>query len=303
MSTFLDALLPVFVLIVVGYAFHSYAFPSTEFWGLAARITYFAFFPALLVSRLATVQLPDVQIGALALTVSGPVLLVSGLLVALRRVLPVSGAGFTSVFQGSIRFNTYVGLAVIGTLLGNQGVALAGIVLAILIPLVNVLSVAVLTRYVSQAAADWRRVLLSLAQNPLILACLLGIALNTLGIGLPLGSGAVLEIFSRAALPMGLLTVGAGLNLRAAQGAVGPVALSSGLKLLVLPALTLLACRLLGMSEMVTTVTVTFAALPTATSAYILAQELGGDMPLMAAILTIQTVLAVLSMSLVAVFI
>ncbi len=303
MSTFLDALLPVFVLIVVGYAFQYYAFPSAEFWGLAARITYFAFFPALLINRLATAQLADVQFGALVLAVSGPVLLVSGLLLALRRVLSVSGPGFTSIFQGSIRFNTYVGLAVVGALLGNDGVALAAVMMAFLIPLVNVLSVTALTRYAAHTAADWRGVLLSLAQNPLILACLLGIALNMLGLGLPLGSGAVLEIFSRAALPMGLLTVGAGLNLGAARAALLPVVVASGLKLLLLPALTLIACHLLGLSEMATIVAVVFAALPTATSAYILAQELGGDMPLMAAILTIQTVLAVLTMSLVSLFI
>lgn len=303
MSTFLDALLPVFVLIVVGYAFQYYAFPSSEFWGLAARITYFAFFPALLVNRLATAELADVQFGALTLAVSVPVLLVSGLLLGLRHLLPVSGAGFTSIFQGSIRFNTYVGLAIVGALLGDQGVALAAVMLAFLVPLVNVLSVGVLIRYAAHTAADWRGILLSLAQNPLILACLLGIALNLLGIGLPLGSGAVLEIFSRAALPMGLLTVGAGLNVRAAQASLLPVAVASGLKLLLLPALTLGACHLLGLSAMATTVVVVFAALPTATSAYILAQELGGDMPLMAAILTVQTVLAVLSMSLVSVFI
>jgi hypothetical protein len=302
-STFLDALLPVFVLIVVGYAFQYYAFPSSEFWGLAARITYFAFFPALLVNRLATAELADVQFGALVLAASGPVLLVSGLLLGLRRMLPVSGAGFTSIFQGSIRFNTYVGLAVVGALLGDQGVALAAVVLAFLVPLVNVLSVGVLTHYAAHTAADWRGILLSLAQNPLILACLLGIALNLLGIGLPLGSGAVLEIFSSAALPMGLLTVGAGLNVRAARASLLLVGISSGLKLLLLPALTLIACHLLGLSAMATTVVVVFAALPTATSAYILAQELGGDMPLMAAILTVQTVLAVLTMSLVSVFI
>jgi malonate transporter len=54
-----------------------------------------------------------------------------------------------------------------------------------------------------------------LITNPLILACLIGIGLNVSGIGLPWGSAAVLEILARAALPLGLLAVGAGLRLDA----------------------------------------------------------------------------------------
>jgi hypothetical protein len=302
MSAFLDALLPVFAMIVIGAVFQYYRFPGDAFWPLAARITYFAFFPALVLSRLALAELEGVAIVPLALALGLPVLVISAVLIVAKPLLRVSNPAFTSVFQGSIRFNTYVGLATAGALLGDEGIALAAIALAVLIPLVNVLSVAVLTGYVGQGAASWRNTLLSILKNPLVIACAIGIFLNWSGIGLPWLSAPLLEIFSRAALPMGLLTVGAGLDLQAVRTATYPVAIASVLKLAVLPLLTASACTLLQVSGTAATVAVMFAALPTAPSAYILAQQLGGDVRLMAAITTIQTVLAAITMSVAALF-
>lgn len=300
MVTFIEALLPVFSLIIIGYLFRYYAFPSAEFWPLAARITYFAFFPALVLTRLALADLHGIAIVPLALALSIPVLVMTVLVVLVRPLLRVSNPAFTSIFQGSVRFNTYVGLATAAVLLGNDGVALASIALAVLIPLVNVLCVTVLTIYGGHGPLNWWRVLRSIMTNPLIIACAIGILLNWTTIGLPLGSASILEIFSRAALPMGLLTVGAGLDLAAVRTAVGPVLLSSLLKLVVMPLLAALACHLLQVEGTVAGVVILFGTLPTAPSAYILAQELGGDVKLMAGILTVQTLLAVITMPLAA---
>jgi hypothetical protein len=302
MGAFIEALLPVFSLIILGYVFQRYQFPGETFWPLAAKITYFAFFPALVLSRLALADLGDVAIVPLLLAVSLPPLAVALALVMARPLLPVDNPAFTSVFQGSIRFNTYVGLATAAALFGDQGVALAAIILAILIPLVNVLCVAALTHYVSGGSASGRDVVVSLVTNPLIIACAIGIVLNWSGIGLPWLSGSILEIFSRAALPLGLLTVGAGLDVRAVQTATMPVAVASVLKLLVVPLLAVLACRMLALGGDTATIVIMFAALPTAPSAYILAQQLGGDVKLMAGILTIQTMLAALTMAVAAVY-
>jgi hypothetical protein len=208
--------------------------------------------------------------------------------------------GFTSLYQGSIRFNTYVGLALVGALYAERGLAIAAIALAILIPLVNVLSVAVLTTYAARRAVSLRRIARSIATNPLIIACLIGIVLNVSGLGLPLGTQPILDIFSRAALPMGLLTVGAGLNVAAVRAAKAPVVLASGLKLLLLPLLAALVCQLVALENPTAAIVILFAALPGAPSAYILAQELGGDTELMAAIITVQTGLALLTMPLLA---
>jgi hypothetical protein len=300
MSTFLTAIVPVFVVIAIGYGFKYYDFPGDNFWHLAARITYFAFFPALLVDRLATAQLEDVSIGLLALGLALPVLAMTALLLLAQPILRVSNPAFTSVYQGSIRFNTYIGLAAAGALYADPGLAVAAIALAILVPLVNVLSVTILATYAAQQAVSVRRVARSIFTNPLIIACAIGIVLNWSGLGLPFGTQAILDIFSRAALPMGLLTVGAGLNLAAVRASTAPVVVASALKLLLLPLLALLVCRFAGIESLTAAIVILFASLPGAPSAYILAQELGGDTQLMAAIITVQTGLALLTMPLVA---
>ncbi len=300
MSTFLTAIVPVFVVIAIGYGFQYYDFPGDNFWHLAARITYFAFFPALLVDRLATAQLEDVSIGLLAVGLALPVLAMTALLLLARPILRVSNPAFTSVYQGSIRFNTYIGLAAAGALYADPGLAVAAIALAILVPLVNVLSVTILATYAAQQTVSMRRVARSILTNPLIIACAIGIVLNWSGLGLPFGTQAILDIFSRAALPMGLLTVGAGLNLAAVRASTAPVVVASALKLLLLPLLALLVCRFAGIESLTAAIVILFASLPGAPSAYILAQELGGDTQLMAAIITVQTGLALLTMPLVA---
>ena len=133
--------------------------------------------------------------------------------------------------------------------------------------------------------------------NPLILACLSGIGLNLSGIGLPWGSAAVLDILARAALPLGLLAVGAGLQIEGLNRP-GLLAATSSLKLLALPALAGTLCWLFNPGRLETAVLVTFTALPGASTAYILARQLGGDAALMAAIVTVETALALLTLPL-----
>lgn len=193
-----------------------------------------------------------------------------------------------------IRFNTYVGLAVALAVFQAKGGTVAALVMAIMIPLINVLCVLVLTVHAG-GSATVAGVARELVTNPLILGCLTGIGLNLSGIGLPWGSGAVLEILARAALPLGLLAVGAGLRL---EGLAHPglLAAASTLKLLILPALAAGLCGLLQPGRLETAVLVMFAALPGAPTAYILARQLNGDAPLIAAIVTVETAAALVTL-------
>ena len=75
----------------------------------------------------------------LALALVLPTLAVSAGLLLLRPLTGLSAAGFTSVFQGGIRFNTYIGIACADALYGDAGLVIAAVVLAIMIPLVNLL--------------------------------------------------------------------------------------------------------------------------------------------------------------------
>jgi predicted permease len=294
LSLILGALGPIFAMILLGLGLRWLQFPGDGFWPSAERFTYFILFPALLVRQLALARLGDYAVGPVAVVIVLLLLAMTAVVYGLRPWLKVDGPAFSSVYQGVIRFNTYVGLSVVLAVFHTEGGTVAALVMAIMIPLINVLCVLVLNAHAG-GGATVDRVGKGLMTNPLILACLVGIGLNVTGIGLPWGSAAVLDILARAALPLGLLAVGAGLRL---DGLARPSLLlaTSALKLLVMPVVAGLLCGLINPGKLESGVLVTFAALPSASAAYILARQLGGDGPLMAAILTVETGLALVTL-------
>jgi len=300
MTALAAALAPVFLLIGLGYGLRRCGFLEAPFWAAADRLTFFVLFPALLVRNLATADLTGLPVTAMAAALAGAVAAIAGGLLALRRPLGarlgLSGPAFTSLFQGAIRPNTYVGLAAALALYGPPGMTAAAVAVAVLVPLVNLLSAAVLARHAGAGAPGVGRTAVMVARNPLILACLAGVALNWTGLGLPLGSGPVVAILGGAALPLGLLSVGAGLHVRAVRGARGVLLLASGCKLLVLPLIAVAVLTVLGIGGVAGAVTVLFAALPTSATSYVMARQMGGDHGLMAAIITVETVLAAVSL-------
>ncbi|MEM1189746.1 MAG: AEC family transporter [Pseudomonadota bacterium] len=291
----IDALGPVFLLVVIGTLLRRWNMPGGEFWTLAERLTYYLFFPALLVHTLATASFTARDLGAVFFVVMILMMSVATVLLLSARWLATDNAAFTSVFQGSLRFNTYVGLAAASGLWGETGLSIAAVAVACMVPLVNLLCIAVFAWKGDRSGCLAQQV----ALNPLILACVLGICLNLTGIGLPFWSESTLEILGRPALPLGLLAIGVGLSFGSMRSAPRPLLVSSTIKLLLMPCLAALLCRILELETPYFEVLVLFFAIPTASSAYILARQLGGDAPLMAAIITFQTVAAMLTLPLI----
>lgn len=292
----LQALWPLFALIVGGYCLRRWQFPGETFWPAAERLNYFILFPALLFSSLASAPLDNPALPRLALAV---LLGLGGgwlALLLVRRLRGWPAARFGAFTQGILRFNTYLGLAAIGSLHGQPGLVLAALLLALLVPAVNVLSVWALS---ADSGVSARALLLPILKNPLILACLAGVAVNLLGIGLPGGSERLLGLLAAASLPLGLLCVGAALNLQELRGEKATLAWNCALRLLAMPALALLVALALRLPPQESTLLVLFFALPTAPTAYVLTRQLGGDGHLMAGIITLQTLLAAVSLPLV----
>mgnify|MGYP003134034492 CR=1 FL=1 len=281
-TALLLALWPLFALIIAGYFLRLRDFPSEAFWPGAERINYFVLFPALLFSSLATAPLDNPALPRLA----GAVMLALGLvwvaLLLLKRVRSWPAARFGAFAQGGLRFNTYLGLA--------------ALMLALMVPTVNVMSVWALT---AERGVSVRSLLLPILKNPLILACLTGALVNLSGLGLPGGTDRLLSLLAAASLPLGLLCVGAALKPRELGGEIPALGWNSALRLLAVPLLAYAVARLLHLPAMETTIIVLFFALPTAPTAYVLTRQLGGDSHLMAGIITLQTLLAAASLPLV----
>lgn len=285
----INALAPIFALILTGYVLKRLEFPARPFWPEAERITYYLFLPSLFLHDLAGADFSRLAAAPLAAALALGVAGVSLLLLAARPVLGMSGPAFSSLFQGGVRMNTYVGLAGAAALLGAQGVALSAVAVIAMIPLLNFFCVMVLTRYGSRGTPSLRGSLRELARNPLILACLAGFGLNLAGLPLPRSMGDTLSLLGRASLPLGLMAVGAALEFGHARSHLRGVVLSAAAKLALFPALTVAACVLFGVAGPERTVAVLFAALPTSSTAYILARQMGGDTALMATIITAHT--------------
>ena len=301
MSVVVTAIVPVFLLIVLGAGLRRAGWPGDGFWAPAEGLTYFLLFPALLFRGLATADLRGVPIEPIAGVLVISALAMVAVLLALRRGLRTADAAFTSVVQGAVRFNTYLGVALTAALFGADGVTLAAIYLAIMVPLGNVICVGALAIYSGPSAGrgtNLTRIVVELARNPLVLACIAGIAVNLAGLPLPRWIDAFLAILADAALPLGLLCAGAGLDIRAARAAAPLIALACGLKLVVMPALTFGAAEIAGLAGLAATVVVLFNALPAAPTAFVLARQMGGDAELMAGILTAQTAAAVVTLPL-----
>ena len=287
---------PLFALIVLGFALARAGFPDPGFWPAAERLNYRVLFPALLVTSLVRAPLTDpalMKLGGAALTT---ILIAFAALQGLRLVRPMPAARFGPVLQGTVRFNTYLGLAVVTALAGAEGQSRAAVYLAAAVPLVNVLAIVALTQ-----GSAWRNpglLVRSIVTNPLIIACILGIALALSGIGLPYGSHAFFDFLARASLPLGLLCVGAALRPATLHHDLPAILGVSALRLLAMPALAAVVVLAFGLSGPEALVMIVFSAIPSATAAFVLTRQMGGDGELMAGILTAQTLAAVVTIPL-----
>ncbi len=297
------AIAPIFLLIVAGCVFKRRGIPGDAFWAPAERLTYFVFLPALIVNTLAGADLAGIRIDALAAAVIVMALATTVLALLVRPFLRTDGPGFTSIFQGSIRLNAYIGFAFASAFYGTTGLAIAAVFVALMMPIVNAICVAVLMAFGSGGRASWSGIAIGVATNPLILACVAGAVLNPAAGAIPSWVTGFLAILAQAALPLALLCVGAGLDFSSLSTRRWIILATSGYKLAILPILAWGIAELIGLTGVPFAVVMLFAATPVSPSTYVMARQLGGDAELMAGIITAQTALSVLSISAVLVLI
>jgi malonate transporter and related proteins len=303
MPPVLEGLIPVFLVIALGWSLRITGFIRPEHWDGFERVTYYVLLPGLVITTLAMADLSTVPIKTVGIALVGPTLLVGLPLIAaqawLAKAFSIDGPAFTSVFQGAVRWNSFVAVALAGALYGKEGVALTAVAFAFLIPMVNLMSATVLARHGSSARPLTTAGLATgLISNPFIWSTLIGIALSVIGLPIPKVIASFGDIIGRAALAAGLLLVGSGLDLNNLKRSGAGLWIANGLKLVAMPVLAGLIGQKLGLSGINLAVPIVCASVPTAAAAYILARQNGGDAPLMASIVTAQTILAAVTMPL-----
>ena len=296
MMPYVDAFVPAFGLLAMGAWLKRSLLPDDAVWAGIEKLIFWVLLPALLVAAIGSVRLGELPVLGMMTAIWAALSLGTLAALAIARGFAQPHPSMTSVLMGGIRFNNLIGFAVAGALFGLPGIALGAVATGLIVPFVQFVT------NTAFAAGGGRRfqplAVLRLAfLNPLMLACLVGFAVAWAG-GLPPGVKPLMESLGRASVALGLLAVGAALSIGAMADRVALQLVTTALKLIVMPGLTLIFCLWLALDPLSTAMAVLFMALPTAATSYVMARAMGGDAALMAAITSTQHFFAVLSLPL-----
>lgn len=283
-------LLPDFLLIVLGWVLCRHTPLNRTLWDGVERLVYYLLFPVLLFGSILRQPMHLGELLPLAaggLGVVGAGIVLSQLL---GRWPGVDARLHASGAQIAFRFNSYVALALADRLAGSQGLAWMALLMAVCVPLANVGAVWPLARQGGQGFAR------ELLRNPLIIATVSGLAANLLGLRLPEIASTTLARLGGAALPLGLMAVGAGLQLGALREGPRLAAALLAIRHAALPLVALGLVALLPLAAGQRTLLMAFAAMPTASSAYVLAVRMGGHGPYVAGLVTVSTLVGMVAL-------
>jgi malonate transporter len=295
------SLLPVFLVIALGHLIRRVNLIGESDWASIDRLAYYVLFPAILIKEIGAANfegVPVVRMAAammLAVVAFGFVLLLAR--PALKRALGMNEPQFTSLFQGATRWHTFIALAVLPLTLGPGSLALAAVSMAAMIPLLNVMTIVVMTVCLG-GRLDVAAIGKAIATNPFVVGTAIGLAIAAGGVPLAPALVSVLDIVGRGALGVALLSVGAGLQFDQLRKTGAAVVTATAMKLVAMPLAMVAFTTLLGVGGLPQAVAVISGAVPTGSGGYILARQMGGDAPMFAAILTLQVVVSALTLPL-----
>lgn len=300
----LTILAPVFLVVTIGFFLRKTGFASYNFFKQTNKLVYWIGLPALLFYKTAGAppELGDVLNIVLVIIAGMAGCIVVGYLVSFLMGLSVEARG--TFVQGAFRGNlAFVGLPIVLYTIETADVAgdgMAFLVLAPLIPLYNFASVFVLTagrkKEGSTLKSHFRTLAFKIVTNPLIIACLAGLAYALIGVDIPLVLYRTCEAIGQMALPLALLGIGATLSFDTVKGKAQESIPAALIKTAGAPLVGFLASSALQLSTLEMRVALLYLACPTAVASYVMAQQLNGDDRLAAGIVVVSTILSAASL-------
>lgn len=288
------SVLPLLFILTAGYVLAKGGIIPRAGWAAIETLSFRGLIPATLILAIAQSDLSFERFGGFGLTLVGTLGVMTVLALSLR-LLPhrmLGNAAFTSLFQGSIRWNAFVALAAAEQFLAG-GLALMAVAIAVLIPLINITCIVVLAAF-GPSKASVSKVLTTLSRNPLVQACVIGLTLNLSGVSLPAPIAEGLDMIGRGALGVGLMAVGAGISLRRLTQLNWRVCLGAFMRPILASAVFVMLGLVMGLSGVQVFAGVLIFAAPAASNGYIVAKQMGGDADLYADIMTWQVVLSLI---------
>ncbi len=290
----LEATIPVFAVVILGFGLRKSGFIESGFWGPVEDLCFYIFFPALLAKTMIEADLGAVDAGPFTLTLVVTVAIIAGTVLllwpVLKNVVGTRRGQFTTIFQTTTRWHGFIALAIVLNLYGPQGVALIAIVFAVLVPILQITNILVLAAFSDTSRPSIGSVLRLLLTNPIMWGISVGLAINYSGIPVWGPVISTLDLLGRAALGASLLVLGAGLSVKAALNPSKELIVAVVGKLLYTPLVMMSVAWVFGVTGLERSVLLICASVPTAMNGYVLARKLGGDAPLYATVSTVQTV-------------
>lgn len=286
-------LFPDFSLIACGWLLCRFTALDRRVWEPVEALVYYFLFPVLLFHSI--VRSPIDFAATSHLVLAGLGICLAG--VALAYALPLlpglrglDRRDHAASAQVAFRFNSFICLAMAERLAGAEGLLLIAVLIGVYVPLMNVAAVWPMARHAD--TGFWRQLL----RNPLILATATGLLANLLGLRVPMWAEPTLVRIGAASLALGLMAAGAGMQFATlARGKrLGMAVLL--IRHLLLPLVAWGLVHVLRLAPMQAAVLMAFSAVPTASSAYVLAARMGYNGPFVAGLVTMSTLLGVLSL-------
>ena len=301
MTTIFPIVSSILLVMLLGYGLSKKLLTDSLFWQGISKLSYWVLFPVLIVRTLAHATIDTGLLLPLFTIFTVALILILVYCVLVARLLGLDGASTAALTQGGMRHNGFIGLAVLVDIFGLPGQELGALIIAVLLPSTNILSVLSVSFLVRKNQPQQQflptLILKELLRNPMLVGVAIGLLLNVLSISIPTILDQSMDLVSRAALPLLLLSVGASLKMSSLRGRWLPLMAALSAKFLVFPVLFLGGAWWFNLSPLVTVCVVVFGALPTAVSAYPFIQQMGGNAKLMADIITLQTLASLIGLT------
>ena len=201
------------------------------------------------------------------------------------------------VIQGIFRSNYVIfGVAVVQNMYGVKSTTTAAILSAILVPMYNFLAVVALSIFGEKRETDWKKIILDIVKNPLIISSVLGIIFSLLGIRLPTAVDTTVQDLAKLSTPIAFMILGGDLDFSKVKGNLKVASVVLTIKLVILPLIMIPMIVMMGYRDADLLSGLLAYQTPVAVSSYIMAQQAGADGQLAGQLVVFSSVLSIFTL-------